>query len=70
MRLTVINFFKQKWPGSMYRGKNRFVPAVKYADIQRAKKEFARQEKIMALLMNPYLTRVSAFLLFCFGQYC
>lgn len=61
MRLTVVNFFRQRWPGSMYRGKYRFVPPVKLADINRIKEEYARQERVMVLLRNPYLSVVSKF---------
>lgn len=63
MRLTTINFFKQLYPGNMYRGKKRYVKPVKLVDIIRQKKEFDRQEKIMTLLRNPYLSPVSTSLL-------
>lgn len=58
MRLTALCFFKQKWAGNIHTGKYRYVPKVTLKAMNIVRAEYARQEKVMALLRHPYLTKV------------
>lgn len=66
MRLTVALFFKKTVPGSLFRGKNRLVRKVKFAEMEKKRIEYERQEKIMNLLKHPYLSMVSFWFLLIF----
>lgn len=61
MQLTcVLNAMKrQLFPGHMHRGKYRYVRPVKLKEMNLLRAEFERSERVMKLLINPYLTQVS-----------
>lgn len=59
MRLTLCLYFKQKWPGNIFTGKNRCVRKVTIKAMNELRSEIARQERVMTLLRHPYLTEVS-----------
>lgn len=49
---------RELFRGSMHRGKYRYVRPVKLKDINIAREEMMRQERVMKLLVNPYLSKV------------
>lgn len=61
MQLTcVLNAMKrQLFPGHMHRGKYRYVKPVKLKAMNLLRAELERTERVMQLLINPYLTKVS-----------
>lgn len=58
MQLTLINFFKKTVPGHIFRGKRRLVKPVSKKAMDTLTREYERQEQVMLLLRNPYLTLV------------
>lgn len=56
MRLSIINFFKATVPGHIFRGKKRLVKPVSKKAMDTLVREYDRQEQIMLLLRNPYLS--------------
>lgn len=60
MQLTAfLNVVKRElFRGNMRRGKYRYVKPVKSKEMNILRAEFEREERIMKLLINPYLTRV------------
>lgn len=62
MRLTVLCLFKQKWPGNIFTGKNRYVPKVTHKAMEQMRTEYARQEQVMLLLRHSYLSKVCSIL--------
>lgn len=60
MRLTTALFtIKRKlFKGDMFRGKYRYVKPVTLKDMQLLEEEYKREERIMKLLLNPYLSVV------------
>lgn len=52
---------RELFRGNMFRGKYRYVKPVKKKDMIMLEEEFKREERVMKLLMNPYLSKVSAF---------
>lgn len=58
MRLNTILLFKQKFPGNIYTGRDRFVKKVTFKAMVQLRDEFDRQERVMAHLRHPYLTQV------------
>lgn len=60
MQLTaLLNVVKRElFKGNMRRGKYRYVKPVKIKEMNLKREEFEREERIMKLLINPYLTRV------------
>ncbi|XP_055904190.1 ribosomal protein 63, mitochondrial [Eupeodes corollae] len=57
MRLSIVNFFKNTVPGHIFRGKRRLVKPVSKKAMETLTREYDRQEAIMLLLRNPYLTQ-------------
>lgn len=47
--------------GSMHRGKYRYVRPIKIKEMNLLREEYLREERVMKLLINPYLTAVSEF---------
>lgn len=58
---SALNAMKRKlYKGDMYRGKYRFVKPVKLKDMNLLKAEYERNDRVMKLLINPYLTQVNS----------
>lgn len=60
MFLTIaLNAMKRKlYKGDMYRGKYRYVQPVKRKQMDLLRAEYERTDRVMKLLINPYLTQV------------
>lgn len=58
MRLTVACLFRHTINGNIFAGKYRLVKKVTGSAVKRLKEDFAREDQIMKLLRNPYLTKV------------
>lgn len=57
---AVMNVVRRKlYKGSMHRGKYRYVRPIKLKEMNLLREEYERTERVMALLMNPYLSKVS-----------
>lgn len=54
--LSVIR--REIFKGSMHRGKYRYVKPVKIGDMIMLEEEYKREERVMKLLLNPYLSVV------------
>lgn len=54
--LSVIR--RELFRGSMFRGKYRYVKPVKIKDMIMLEEEYKREERVMKLLLNPYLSVV------------
>ncbi|XP_055323773.1 uncharacterized protein LOC129578574 [Sitodiplosis mosellana] len=57
MFITAIqNVIKRElFRGSMHRGKYRYVRPIKAKEMQLLREEYLREERVMQLLLNPYL---------------
>lgn len=60
MHLTAaLNVIRRKlFKGNMFRGKYRYVKPVKLRDMIMLEEEYKREERVMKLLLNPYLSVV------------
>ncbi|XP_031621234.1 ribosomal protein 63, mitochondrial [Contarinia nasturtii] len=58
MFLTLVQnvMRRQLFKGSMHRGKYRYVRPIKMKDMNLLREEYEREERVMGLLMNPYLS--------------
>lgn len=50
---------RELFRGSMHRGKYRYVRPIKIKEMNLLREEYKREERVIALLTNPYLTKVS-----------
>lgn len=56
----VLNAMKRKlFKGHMHQGKNRYVRPVTMKQMNLLREEYARTDRVMKLLINPYLSLVS-----------
>lgn len=60
MRLTAAlgTIKRELFKGNMFRGKYRYVKPVKQKDMKELEEEYKREERVMKLLLKPYLTLV------------
>lgn len=60
MHITaVLNVIRRElFKGNMFRGKYRYVRPVKLRDMIMLEEEYKREERVMKLLLNPYLSVV------------
>lgn len=49
---------RELFRGSMHRGKYRYVRPIKLKEMNLLREEYLREERVMRLLINPYLTQV------------
>lgn len=50
---------RKLYAGHMHRGKYRYVRPVTLKEMNLLREEYARTDRVMKLLVNPYLTKVS-----------
>lgn len=50
---------RELFRGSMHRGKYRYVRPIKLKEMNLLRDEYIREERIMKLLINPYLSQVN-----------
>lgn len=60
MRLTVAlgTIKRELFKGNMFRGKYRYVKPVTLKEMTILEEEYKREERVMKLLLNPYLSMV------------
>lgn len=50
---------REVFKGNLFRGKYRYVKPVKLKAMKELQQQYEREERVMKLLLNPYLTVVN-----------